>query len=197
MVEAAMAYHKGKVNTQIKKLIIQKAIEGETSRQIALDIKETCGVEINERTIRDYRCKYKDKIIPKREEILQSAYATEPLARPEYRLRLYQENIERERSKTNRDGKYVGNGRIINDALRFAAEDIKNLEMIQLKQKEIDLRKALGDSVADVDGLLLMVEKRIVVGKKNSEANKEIAEDVQWAIVEDEQPEERDNGGEK
>ena len=192
-----MAYHKGKVNTQIKKLIIQKAIEGETSRQIALDIKETCGVEINERTIRDYRCKYKDKIIPKREEILQSAYATEPLARPEYRLRLYQENIERERSKTNRDGKYVGNGRIINDALRFAAEDIKNLEMIQLKQKEIDLRKALGDSVADVDGLLLMVEKRIVVGKKNSEANKEIAEDVQWAIVEDEQPEERDNGGEK
>ena len=197
MVEAAMAYHKGKVNTQIKKLIIQKAIEGETSRQIALDIKETCGVEVNERTIRDYRCKYKDKIIPKREEILQSAYATEPLARPEYRLRLYQENIERERSKTNRDGKYVGNGRIINDALRFAAEDIKNLEMIQLKQKEIDLRKALGDSVADVDGLLLMVEKRIVVGKKNSEANKEIAEDVQWAIVEDEQPEERDNGGEK
>ena len=192
-----MAYHKGKVNTQIKKLIIQKAIEGETSRQIALDIKETCGVEINERTIRDYRCKYKDKIIPKREEILQSAYATEPLARPEYRLRLYQENIERERSKTNRDGKYVGNGRIINDALRFAAEDIKNLEMIQLKQKEIDLRKALGESVADVDGLLLMVEKRIVVGKKNSEANKEIAEDVQWAIVEDEQPEERDNGGEK
>lgn len=186
-----------KVTTEIKKIIIEKAIEGKTSGQIAQYIKDTCGVELSQSIVRNYRVKYKDKIVPKREEILNSAYATEPLARPEYRLMLYQENIERERERRSKDGKYIGDGRVINDALRYAAEDLKNLEIIQLKQKELDLRKALGDSVADVDELLLMVEKRIVIGKKKSEANKEITEDVQWAVVEDEKPGEQEDGGQK
>lgn len=197
MVEVAMASNKVKVNTEIKKIIIEKAIEGKTSGQISQYIKEMCGVDVSDARVREYRIKFKDKIVPKREEILNSAYATEPLARPEYRLKLYHENIERETGRKNSRGKYTGDGKVINDALRYAAEDLKNLEMIQLKQKEIELRKELGESVADVDGLLVMVEKRIVVGKKKSEVNEQIAEDVQWAIVDSDATKEKEDGGTK
>ena len=197
MVEVAMASNKVKVNTEIKKIIIEKAIEGKTSGQISQYIKEMCGVDVSDARVREYRIKFKDKIVPKREEILNSAYATEPLARPEYRLKLYHENIERETGRKNSRGKYTGDGKVINDALRYAAEDLKNLEMIQLKQKEIELRKELGESVADVDRLLVMVEKRIVVGKKKSEVNEQIAEDVQWAIVDSDATKEKEDGGTK
>jgi hypothetical protein len=68
--------------------------------------------------------------------------------------------------RKNKAGKYIGDGGVINDALRYAAEDLKNLEMLQLKEKELELRKNLGDKVENVDELIMTVEKRITLPDK-------------------------------
>jgi hypothetical protein len=72
-----------KVDTNIKKLIIEQAIAGKTSFQISKKILETYNVEIPAATVRRYRLKYKNKIVEKQQELINQAYATEPLARPD------------------------------------------------------------------------------------------------------------------
>jgi len=183
-----------KVDTNIKKLIIEQAIAGKTSFQISKKILETYNVEIPAATVRRYRLKYKNKIVEKQQELINQAYATEPLARPEYRLKLYHKNIKAEMRRKNKAGKYIGDGGVINDALRYAAEDLKNLEMLQLKEKELELRKNLGDKVENVEELRMTVEKRITFTRQRSVANESIAEEVQWAIIDDEKARETRDG---
>ncbi len=183
-----------KVDTNIKKLIIEQAIAGKTSFQIAKKIFETYNVEIPAASVRRYRLKYKNKIVEKQQELINQAYATEPLARPEYRLKLYHQNIKLEMSRKNRNGKHIGDGGVINDALRYAAEDLKNLEMIQIKEKELELRKELGNKIENVDELIMTVEKRITFTRQRSVTNESIAEGVQWAIVDEEKAREKGDG---
>ena len=194
MVMEALVMSAPKVDTNIKKLIIEQAIAGKTSFQISKKILETYNVEIPAATVRRYRLKYKNKIVEKQQELINQAYATEPLARPEYRLKLYHKNIKAEMRRKNKAGKYIGDGGVINDALRYAAEDLKNLEMLQLKEKELELRKNLGDKVENVDELIMTVEKRITFTRQRSVANESIAEEVQWAIIDDEKARETRDG---
>lgn len=183
-----------KIDTNIKKLIIEQSIAGKSSPCIAATILKTYNVKLDSSTIRYFRLKYKDKIKAKQNEFLDRAYATEPLAQPEYRLKLYNKNIQHEMKRKNKAGYHIGDGKVINDALRFAAEDLKNLEAIRLKEKELDLRKEMGNKVGNVDELIVMVEQRITITKRKSENNAEIAEGVQWAIVDDDKAQEGDNG---
>lgn len=184
-----------KIDTQIKKLIIEMSIAGKTSTQIAKAILKEFNVSLDSSNVRRMRIKYKDKIRAKQEEFLNRAYATEPLAQPEYRLKLYHKNIKNELSRKSRDGeRYIGDGKIVNDALRFAAEDLKNLEVLRLKETELDLRRDLGKKTENVDELILLVEKRITITRKKIEENTEIAEGVEWAIMDDEKAQEGEDG---
>lgn len=183
-----------KIDTPIKKLIIEQSIAGKSSPQIAKLILQTYSVQLDSSAVRYFRLKYKDKIRAKQEEFLDRAYATEPLAQPEYRLKLYNTNIQREMKRKNKEGYHIGDGKVINDALRFAAEDLKNLEAIRLKEKELDLRREIGNKVENVDELIVMVEQRITITKRKSENNAEIADGVQWAIMDDDKAQEGDDG---
>lgn len=184
-----------KIDTPIKKLIIEQSIAGKSSPQIARSILQTYNVQLDSSAVRYFRLKYKDKIRAKQEEFLNRAYATEPLAQPEYRLKLYYKNIKNEMTRKSRDGdRYIGDGKVVNDALRFAAEDLKNLETLRLKETELDLRREIGKKTENVDELILLVEKRITITRKKIEENTEIAEGVEWAIMDDEKAQEGEDG---
>lgn len=165
-----------KVDTAVKKTIIEMSIQGKTSVDISAEIAKTRGISIDDSTIRIWRLKFKEQINKKRDSILARAYAVEALALPENRLALLNENIEREKKKKRPDGK------VINDAIRFAGEDIRSLELIRLKETELQLKKAVGEGSGETgDELIVKLEKRITISRKVSVENRDIEAMVEWA----------------
>jgi len=56
------------------------------------------------------------------------------------------------------------------------------------------LRREIGKKTENVDELILLVEKRITITRKKIEENTEIAEGVEWAIMDDEKAQEGEDG---
>ena len=166
-----------KVTTAMKKVIVELAIAGLTSGAIARHLKQDFGVDITSRAVRFWRVKLGDRIRKQISGILDTAYATQPLASLEVRLKLYARTIREEHTK---DAKYR-DGKVINDALKNAAEDIRNLELIRLKAEELEIKSGTGKTEGnDFISFIEKIEKRLVISKANEIKNDELAKLAGW-----------------
>ncbi len=161
-----------KVTTAMKKVIVELAIAGLTSGAIAKKINEEFSVSIVPSAVRFWRIKLGDRILKQVNGILDRAYITQPLASLEVRLKLYARTIREEHKK---DKKYR-DGKVINDALKNAAEDIKNLELIRIKAAELELKRNAGkDGSNDYVEFIETIERRLVISGDNETRNARLA----------------------
>jgi hypothetical protein len=174
------------INANVKRFIIEKSIEGFTSSEIMDQVQKEFNLSLSYEAVRSYRLKYRDKIKASIDKLLESAYATQPLAMPEKRLEEYWKNIEMERAKVDKNGNYNGDGRVINEALRNAAEDLANLEQLRLKMQEYELKKGL-QNTNSFDEIVAMIERRTILAKKRSDSDERLIANSGWRIVEDQE----------
>lgn len=182
-----MARSKRVVTTEIKNFIIQQAIAGYPSNTIAKNIKEQFNTSISEGTVRIVRIKYRKKIVAAIDKVIETASATQPLASLEKRLAEYEKNIRREISKKTKDGRYAGDGRVINDALRFAAEDIAALYQLRLKMEELELKKnGQGKEENGYEKVAELLERRVRIWQsRDRSVDEKLIANSDWRIIED------------
>ena len=180
-----MARSKRVVTTEIKNFIIQQAIAGYPSNTIAKNIKEQFNTSISEGTVRIVRIKYRKKIVAGIDKVLETASATQPLASLEKRLAEYEKNIKREIKKVTKDGRYTGDGRVINDALRFAAEDIATLYQIKLKMEELELKKnGQGKEENGYEKVAELLERRVKIWQsRDRSVDEKLIANSDWRII--------------
>lgn len=165
-----------KVTTPMKKAIVELAISGLPSGIIAKKLKQDFGVEITSATVRFWRIKLGDRIRKQVDGILDLAYATQPLASLETRLKIYSKNIR----DAKNDPPEV-RGRIINDALRNAADDIRNVEITRLKAEELALKRDAGrDGSNSYVEFIETIERRLVISRENEIVNDRLAKLAGW-----------------
>jgi hypothetical protein len=182
-----MARNKRVVTTEVKNFIIQQAIAGYTSQAIADHIKEKLNVDIADDTVRAVRVKYRKKIVAAIDKVIETASATQPLASLEKRLAEYEKNIRREINRKTKDGRYAGDGRVINDALRFAAEDIATLHQIRLKMEELELKKnGQGKEENGYEKVAELLERRVRIWQsRDRSVDEKLIANSDWRIIED------------
>ncbi|HQJ23685.1 MAG TPA: hypothetical protein PK475_10085 [Rectinema sp.] len=172
------------INANVKRFIIEKSIEGFTSSEIMDQVQKEFNLSLSYEAVRSYRLKYRDKIKASIDKLLESAYATQPLAMPEKRLEMYWRNIQLERMKVDENGNYNGDGRVINEALRNAAEDLAKLERLRLKMQEYELKKGL-QNTNSFDEIIATIERRTMLAKKRSDSDDRLIANSGWRIEED------------
>ena len=182
-----MARSKRVVTTEIKNFIIQQAIAGYPSNTIAKNIKEQFNTSISEGTVRIVRIKYRKKIVAAIDKVIETASATQPLASLEKRLAEYEMNIKREINRKTKDGRYAGDGRVINDALRFAAEDIATLHQIRLKMEELELKKnGQGKEENGYEKVAELLERRVRIWQsRDRSVDEKLIANSDWRIIDD------------
>ncbi len=172
------------INANVKRFIIEKSIAGYTISEIIKQIREEFGLSLEYKTVWAYRVKHRAKINASIEKMLESVYATQPLAILEKRLEEYWKNIEMERMKVDENGNYNGDGRVINEALRNAAEDLAKLERLRLKMQEYELKKGL-QNTNSFDEIIATIERRTMLAKKRSDSDDRLIANSGWRIEED------------
>jgi hypothetical protein len=182
-----MAHNKRVVTTEVKSFIIQQAIAGYTSQAIADHIKEQLNVDIASDTVRAVRVKYRKKIVAAIDKVIETASATQPLASLEKRLAEYEKNIRREINRKTKDGRYAGDGRVINDALRFAAEDIATLYQLRLKMEELELKKnGKGKEENGYEKVAELLERRVKIWQsRDRSVDEKLIANSDWRIIKD------------
>lgn len=181
----------GKIPAVVRKFIIDQSAQCKSSLSISRLVKENYNLEISTAAVTRWKRKFREQIIKAQGDQLAIARATQPLATLEYRLKLYQANIKREIKKGP-----MADGRVINDALRNAGEEIRANELFQLKRVEAELKQDLlknqsKEGGSAIEEIIAMVERRVVYARKRTEENKAIIQMVDWAR--DESLEEQEN----
>ena len=173
---ATKPYHEGpKVTEVIEKTIVQLAILGETSPNIAKEIKKTFSIEISERTVRTHRLKRKTKINNQRKKEMERTLALYPLASLEGQIAVLDECVRKEERKRKRS-----NGRI-GYLVDVANRCVKNVRELMIREAELELKQSkddgdYGDKIIDFEE----VRRKIVVGRLDAVKNEELAKLAGW-----------------
>lgn len=175
---AKTPHHEGpKVTEVIEKTIVQLAILGETSPNIAKEIKRAFSVEISERTVRFHRLKRKTKINNQRKKEMERTLALYPLASLEGQIAVLDDCVRKEGRKRKRS-----NGRI-GYLVDVANRCVKNVRDLMLREEELELKKAkaedgddYGDKIMDFEE----VRRKITIVREKAAKNEELAKLAGW-----------------
>ncbi len=175
---AKKPHHQGpKVTEVIEKAIVQLAILGETSGNIAKEIKREFSIEISERTVRTHRLRRKTKINNQRKKEMERTLALHPLASLEGQIEVLDECVQKERRKRKRANKSIGY------LVDIASRCVKNVRELALREAELELKQAkaqegedYGDKIIDFEE----VKRKIVISRKEAEENEELAKLAGW-----------------
>jgi|GEM_PF-6785043 len=162
-------------------MIIDMSAQCMPCQKISAEIEKQYGLQINASTVYYWRLKFREQIVKAQGDMLASAKATQPLASLEYRLKQYRANIKRELRKIEPDG------RVINDAIKNAGEEIRAMELFRLRETESLLKQSLltkpAEDTSGIDQVISMVERRYIIAKEHRKENYAIMQKVDWARI--------------
>ena len=191
-----------KLTTEIRREIIEYAIIGYSSSQIAEKIAAEHGISICPQTVRYHRLKSRKKILKKIDEELEIAKLTEPFAilsnrlkaRHDVYLMAKREIPERESELIDAADKGLDYKKrlelkqrirelykAMNDAVDGAMKDIHNKELEKIRYEELD-KKYEEEDENELEEIVATVTKKIEIRKRSgrSKRNANIADEVQW-----------------